>query len=139
MPPSTKRLLIPEKEGYRFFEADDIPGMDSLISYYTRVYSESRILFPTEYLQRHPKKCFLLPILEGVEFCRHPQLIYFKVSRPFLDSVTNYLGIVPRLVRARLCWSPPKETARSSQLFHFDYEDLRQLKVFINIFETRED
>ena len=29
--------------------------------------------------------------------------------------------------------------ARSSQLFHFDYEDLRQVKVFINIFETKED
>jgi hypothetical protein len=61
------------------------------------------------------------------------------VSRSILDSVTAYLGTVPRLIGARLCWSPPNETARSSQLFHFDYEDLRQLKVFINIFETKKD
>ena len=136
---SKKRMTIPDKDGYRFFEADDIPGIDSLVRYCTMVYQESRKLFTPEYLQKHPTKCFLLPILEGVEFCQHPQLIDFMVSRPILDSVTGYLGTVPRLVGARLCWSPPNETARSSQLFHFDYEDLTQVKVFINIFETKED
>ena len=136
---SKMRMTIPDKDGYRFFEADEIPGIDSLVRYCTMVYYESRKLFPPEYLQKHPTKCFLLPILEGGEFCRHPQLIHFMVSRPILDSVTGYLGTVPRLVGARLCWSPPNETARSSQLFHFDYEDLTQLKVFINIFETKED
>lgn len=134
-----KRMIIPDKDGYRFFEADDIPEIDSLVEYCTMVYHESRKLFSPEYLQKHPTKRFLLPILEGAEFCRHPQLIQFMVSRPILDSVTGYLGTVPRLIGARLCWSPPNETARSSQLFHFDYEDLRQLKVFINIFETKED
>ncbi|MCZ6801724.1 MAG: hypothetical protein O7F12_14685 [Nitrospirae bacterium] len=134
-----KRLIIPNKDGYRFFEGDDIPGIDALVRYCTRVYEESRTLFSPEYLQKHPTKRFLLPILEGAEFCRHPQLIQFMVSRPILDSVTGYLGTIPRLVGARLCWSPPNETARSSQLFHFDYEDLTQLKVFVNIFETKED
>jgi hypothetical protein len=61
------------------------------------------------------------------------------VSRAILDSATGYLGTVPRLVTARLCWSPQNDTARSSQNFHFDYEDLTQLKVFINIFETTEE
>ena len=133
------RLIIPNKDGYRLFEGDDIPGIDSLVRYCTKVYHESRTLFSPEYLQKHPTKRFLLPILEGVEFCRHPQLIQFMVSRSILDSVTGYLGTIPRLMGARLCWSPPNETARSSQLFHFDYEDLRQVKVFINIFETKED
>ena len=36
-------------------------------------------------------------------------------------------------------WSPENDTARSSQRFHLDYEDVRQLKIFINIFETAQD
>jgi len=136
---SKQIMSIPEKEGYRFFEPDDIEGIRQIVSYCTTVYQESRKAFSQEYFQKHPSKRFLLPILEGVEFCRHPELIRFMVSRAILDSATGYLGTVPRLVGARLCWSPQNDTARSSQLFHLDYEDLTQLKVFINIFETTEE
>ena len=136
---SKKRMIVPDKDGYRLFGPDDIEGIGQIVNYCTRVYQESRKTFSQEYLQKDPTKRFLLSILEGVEFCRHPELIRFMVSRAILDSATGYLGTVPRLVGARLCWSPPNETARSSQLFHFDYEDLTQLKVFINIFETTEE
>lgn len=136
---SQKLMNIPEKDGFRQFGPDDIEGIGQIVSYCTTVYQESRKAFSQEYLQKHPSKQFLLPILEGVEFCRHPELIRFMVSRTVLDSATAYLGTVPRLVGARLCWSPPNETARSSQLFHFDFEDLQQLKLFINIFETTEE
>ena len=137
---TSKQLMnIPQKDGFRLFGPDDIEELGQIVNYCTTVYQESRKAFSQEYLQKHPSKRFLLPILEGVEFCRHPDLIRFMVSRTILDSATAYLGTVPRLVGARLCWSPPNETARSSQLFHFDFEDLQQLKMFINIFETTEE
>lgn len=137
---STKpRITIPDRAGYRLFGPDDIEGTDRIVRYCEAVYQQSREAFPPEYFQKHPHKKFLFPILEGAEFCRHPELLRFMVSRPILDAAAAYLGTVPKLTGARLCWSPENETARSSQLFHFDYEDLRQVKVFMNIFETKED
>ena len=73
------------------------------------------------------------------DFCKHPELLRRVIARPILDTATNYLGAVPRLSGAMLVWSPENDTARSSQLFHFDYEDLTQLKMFINIFDTTEE
>ena len=131
--------VIPHREGYRLFRPEEIPGTSHVVSYCRQISEESRREFSLEILQKHPTKRFLLSILEGVEFCWHPKLIQFMVSRPILDAATVYLGAVPRLASARLCWSPHNETAQSSQLFHFDFEDLTQLKVFINIFETKED
>jgi hypothetical protein len=137
---TTKSLItIPDRDGYRFFGPEDIQEIDGIVKYCATVYQKAREAFPSEYFQKHPHKKFLFPILEGVEFCRHPALLRLMVSRPIVDAAAAYLGTVPKLTGARLCWSPENETARSSQLFHFDYEDLRQVKVFINIFETKED
>ena len=134
-----RRLFIPEEDGYRIFDPDDFQEIGPIVRYCAKVYQESRKTFAAEYLQKHPTKKFLFPILEGVEFCRHPVLLQLMVSRPFFDAAITYLGTVPRLAGARLCWSPKNETNLSSQLYHFDYEDLKQVKVFINIFETKED
>jgi hypothetical protein len=134
-----QRLFIPEEDGYRIFGPDDFQEIGPIVRYCAKVYQESRETFAAESLQKHPTKKFLFPILEGVEFFRHPALLQLMVSRLFLDAAITYLGAVPRLAGARLCWSPKNETNRSSQLYHFDYEDLKQVKVFINIFETKED
>ena len=137
---TTKQLLlISQKEGYRFFRQEEIPGTSQMVTYCRQLYEESRREHSLENLQKHPTKRFHLSILEGVEFCRHPQLIQFMVSRPILDAATAYLEAVPQLASARLCWSPQNETVHSSQLFHFDFEDLMQLKVFVNILETKEE
>ena len=114
-------MTIPDRAGYRLFGPDDIEGTDRIVRYCETVYQQSRAAFPPEYFQKHPHKKFLFPILEGAEFCRHPELLRFMVSRPILDAAAAYLGTVPKLTGARLCWSPENETARSSQLFHFYY------------------
>lgn len=132
-------LFIPEEDGYRIFGPEDFREIGPIVRYCAKVYQDSRKTFSDEYLQKHPTKKFLFPILEGVEFLRHPALLQLMVSRPFLDAAITYLGAVPRLAGARLCWSPKNETNLSSQLYHFDYEDLKQVKVFINIFETNQD
>ena len=108
---TSKQLMsIPEKDGYRFFEPGDVEGIRQIVSYCTKVYQESRKTFSQEHLQQHPYKRFLLSILEGVEFCRHPELIRFMVSRAILDSATAYLGTVPRLVTARSIFQSVNES-----------------------------
>ena len=37
----------------------------------------------------NPRKRFLLALLSGADFCQHPDLIRFMVSRPVLDTVTE--------------------------------------------------
>jgi hypothetical protein len=132
-------FTIPDKEGHRLFQAEDLQAIKDIVRCCQMIYREARKDVPQDFFQKHPHKKFLFPILEGVEFCRHPALLRLMVSRQIVDAAAAYLGAVPKLTGARLCWSPENDTAQSSQLFHFDYEDVRQVKVFINIFETRED
>jgi hypothetical protein len=98
-----QRLFIPEEDGYRIFAPDDFQEVGPIVRYCAKVYQESRETFSAEYLQKHPTKKFLFPILEGVEFFRHPALLQLMVSRLFLDAAITYLGAVPRLAGARLC------------------------------------
>ncbi len=133
------RFNIPQRDGYKFFLQDDLPGIADVVRYCTALYQESRKAFSPESLQNNPKKKYFNVLLEGEDFCQHPELLRRLVARPILDTATAYLGAVPQLSGAMLVWSPENDSARSSQLFHFDYEDLTQLKMFINIFDTAED
>ncbi len=133
------KIHVSRRDGYQFFSRDEIPETGDIVQYCTSLYQELRKTLPPESLQNNPKKKYFNVLLEGVEFFQHPELLRRLVARPILDAATVYLGAVPRLSGAMLVWSPENETARSSQLFHFDYEDLTQLKMFINIFDTSED
>ncbi len=134
-----RRIQVAQKDGYHFFSRDDIPGIEEIVRYCTSIFEESRKNLPLDYFQNNPKKNYFNVLLEGAEFCEHPELLQRVIARPILDVATSYLGAVPRLSGAMLVWSPENDSARSSQLFHFDYEDLTQLKMFINIFDTAED
>jgi len=135
----SRNIQIPKKDGYHFFSQDDIPGIGDIVRHCTTIFEESRKNLPLDYFQNNPQKKYFNVLLEGAEFCEHPELLRRVITRPILDAATSYLGAVPRLSGAMLVWSPENETARSSQLFHFDYEDLTQLKMFINIFDTTEE
>ncbi len=135
----SRRIQVPQKDGYHFFSQDDIPGIEDIVRYCTAIFEDCRKNLPLDYFQNNPKKKYFNVLLEGDEFCEHPELLRCLLSRPILDAATIYLGAVPRLSGAMLVWSPENDTARSSQLFHFDYEDITQLKMFINIFDTTEE
>ncbi len=136
---SCSRIQVDQKAGYHFFSQDDFPGIKDIVQYCTKIFENSRKDLPADYFQNNPKKKYFNILLEGSELCEHPELLQRVISRPILDVATAYLGAVPRLTGAMLVWSPENDTARSSQLFHFDYEDLTQLKMFINIFDTTEE
>lgn len=136
---SSQRLKIPQTAGYQFFAQDDLPGIGDIVQYCTSIFEDLRGKHSLDVFESNPKKKYFNVLLEGTELCEHPELLRRVIARPILDAVTSYLGAVPRLSGAMLVWSPPNTTARSSQLFHFDYEDLTQLKMFINIFDTTEE
>lgn len=79
------------------------------------------------------KAGFLVTLLRDADFIAHPEVLSFMSDKRFVDLAGHYLGEVPLLSSAQLWWSPVNTTAKSSQLYHFDEEDDRQLKFFLNV------
>jgi hypothetical protein len=117
----------------------EIPGTDVVIARCAEIYRAMRASATVDDHLFNPRKRFLLALLAGADFCEHPELIRFMVSRPVLDAASAYLGSVPLLAGAALWWTPENDTAQRSQLYHFDGEDERQLKLVLNVFETTEE
>ena len=60
------------------------------------------------------------------------QAIFALACHPaILGPIAQYLGTVPVLHRAALSYSPNKVMVGQSQRYHFDVEDLRQIKCFV--------
>jgi hypothetical protein len=60
-------------------------------------------------------------------------LVQFALDRRVVAAAARYLGIVPLLTGVTILASPPVPGPLSgSQLFHSDWEDVRQVKVFVN-------
>ena len=126
--------FVDRTQGYRCFDAATFPGVDDLVASCTAAFDAMGGVESTE----NAKKPFFTNILSEQDLGNHPVLIRFALSEPVLAAVTGYLGTVPRLKGIGLYYSPPNETMRSSQLFHYDHDDDRQLKCFINILPVSE-
>ena len=120
--------------GHRTFEPDGFPGIADLVSACADAFKATGGIDSTE----NAKKPFFTNILSNQDLDRYPALMDFALSEPVLAAVTGYLGTLPRLKGMGLYYSPPNETTRSSQLFHYDHDDDRQLKCFVNVLPVSE-
>ncbi len=57
----------------------------------------------------------------------------FAISPVMTEIVTDYLGAVPRMHCLGIYISPAANTMISSQCFHRDEHDFRQVKIFVNL------
>jgi len=132
-------LDVGRREGYRRLAPGELPGADAVRTRCLEIHEQRRKQRTASELHHNPRKDFLLSILSGPDFRDHPELVRFMVSRPIVEAAARYLGSVPILARAHLWWSPPNESARSSQLFHNDREDTEQLKLFLHVTSVSEE
>jgi hypothetical protein len=73
------------------------------------------------------------------DLLENPHIVDFALSDPILNMATEYLGEVPVLRRVAMLLSTNRSEALiRSQLFHYDGEDIRQLKFFINLMDVSE-
>ena len=77
------------------------------------------------------KKDFLVYASQSEQTARHHELMRFAVARPILDAVTRYLGTVPIVNSVNIMISEPNQSAIGSQLYHLDFADDRQIKLFV--------
>jgi hypothetical protein len=130
---------IPASDGFRCFSKEAFAGTADVVQLCDDLFEEARLERDFEAQLENAKKRFLVEIVGPQRLLAYPALLSFMVSRPIVDVASNYLGTIPRLAGARLCWSPPNDTMRSSQLLHYDFEDSTQFKVFVHIRDVEED
>lgn len=83
-------------------------------------------------MEREGKKPFMMPILDQASLTRDSAYLRFALRDDVLRAVTSYLGVAPVLSSINVYYSRAVERELiSSQLFHLDGDDTRQIKVFI--------
>lgn len=139
-PDPESSLSLSEADGSFLFRPEQLPTASDTANRCVEVYEAFRASGAAErLLQRNRNKPFLLSVIAGNEFADYPELLRFAVSRPLIEASSRYLGAVPVLEGIALWWTPPNETARSSQSWHVDELAPRQVKVIMNCLEVDAD
>ena len=85
------------------------------------------------------RKAFMMQAAEGAAMNRYTDIMRAAVARPLLDAVTEYLGEVPILGNVTIMVSVPNNSQVGSQLYHLDFADEKQVKLFIYVDEVTQD
>jgi hypothetical protein len=132
---SRLRGTVPQGDGAWFFHPQSLPGVAEVTAVCREIFERKR----PKVEDFRKKKRYLNDILTEDDLINHRDLVEFALSRPMLEIATDYLGELPLLKTVALWWTAPNDTVETSQQFHFDHADSRQLKFFISVLETREE
>jgi hypothetical protein len=130
---STFAGKVAEADGYWSFGPDELPGAKAAAAECARIFDELQDSGRLHEVRN--RKNHLRAILRGEDFARYPEVGRFSLSRPALEVAAGYFGSAAVLSSICLFWSVKNETVISSQKFHFDGEDVRQLKLFLNVWD----
>ena len=79
-------------------------------------------------------------LLKSDDFNVESKTFKFISNKNFLSIISNYLEFVPLLTHISFWYSPNKETIEnSSQEYHLDHEDIKQVKGFFLIDDVTDD
>lgn len=121
-------LVIPEQSGFLLVERGRFAEADELVT--AGLARLAEVGDPSA--GRDPNKRFLVPILERDHLTGDSPYMRFALRDDVLRAVTAYLGVVPILSSVNVYYSPAVEAGlASSQLFHCDGDDTRQVKIFV--------
>ncbi|HZT25758.1 MAG TPA: hypothetical protein VFA57_08670 [Pseudolabrys sp.] len=121
--------FLPREKGYAFFDRDKIPGIESVVAACRRLVDERRNNAPKR-REKNPFAFFERP----EDFEQHPELLQFALSGPVVETVSDYLGVLPQLHSIGLWVTEPLHDPHfSSQLFHLDQPEVGIIGVFVNI------
>ncbi len=125
LPPCS--LQIPEDRGYLILPAGVFSETDGVVS----AALESTHLDRRGVAGRGGKR-FLQNLIDSAELTLDSPVMRLALRSDVLSTVSNYLGMPPLLTAVSVFLSEVAEPElRSSQLFHCDGDDVRQVKVFI--------
>lgn len=119
-------FAIPEDLGYALFPKGQFPET-------TEVVEQARAALAASDGTEKANKDFMAPLLDPSSLTRKSPLVRFALRQDVLDAVTSYLGVAPVLSSLQVYHSKPagRDEFVSSQLFHCDGDDTRQVKIFV--------
>jgi hypothetical protein len=126
--------FITRRKGYALFDLETFPGTDTVVSICRQVYA--RYMEQDRNRDGVLRKTFLVNILNAATLEENPQLLDFALSDPIVEAVTGYLGSIPILRGLGVYLSQSNDTTESSQMFHTDNDDFRQIKCFMNVVDV---
>ena len=97
-----------------------------------------KITLQVDRANAHSKE-FLIETRLSLEDPANEPIAALCCSSLLLDPIVHYIGMLPVLQCAAIWRSPNKVFAGSSQLYHMDSEDYRQVKVFILLDDVDEN
>ena len=123
--------FIDRRKGYALFGPETLPGVNRVVEVCQGIYGD--FLSGNTERQEGVRKDFFVNILEEDALEDYPEILEFVLSNPVIEAATAYLNAVPILRGVGIYYSRNNESIESSQLFHTDYDDFRQVKCFINV------
>lgn len=137
---SSGNIEIPENDGFFMFGPNDLPNTKNVVKECLKIFRKHHNSGDIEAKVSNVPKAFLVSSTTGAEeLMANSTIREFILSDAVLSAVSNYFGTIPILSNVSLLWSPPNDTEIKSQKYHFDAEDFRQLKIFVNISEVTPD
>jgi hypothetical protein len=131
----TGRIAIGADAGYAKFALSDLTVGDGSLPLLQRLAHE----WKDTPARRPTGKRFPLNVMAPEDLFTYPEILDIALHDELLAAVCDYLGQAPRLFNVALWWTPPNETVKGSQLFHYDHRDTRQAKLFLNVNDVGPD
>lgn len=133
-------LEVRDETGYRLLETNELPGTAELVADCRKLFEEYRGSGKLARRMGEVAKPFLVQVTDSaIELMNRKPIREFLLSDAVINTAIGYMGRVPILSEVQLLWSPVNETSVKSQQYHFDTEDYRQLKIFVNIEDVTEE
>lgn len=134
-----QHVAIPEADGFRVFPPGTFPEADEGAQECRQLLARSEEVLRERRTARQDKQ-FLVNLLPASMLTATHPLIRFALRQDLLESVMAYMGTVPMLRTIQVFYSGAVDREPvSSQLYHCDADDVRQLKIFLLCSEVRRE
>jgi hypothetical protein len=135
-----KKVSIDKRDGYAFVSADTLPEIGLAIAEAASVYAAAVKKQALALGDRgRSKKTFMQYAADGEETSLCRDIMKLALARPLIDAVTEYLGEVPIVGNASILVSVPNDSQVGSQLYHLDFADEKQVKLFVYVDAVTKD
>jgi hypothetical protein len=125
---ATPSLRIPVEAGWTKFQLSQLKNMGEAIGPLQGMAQQWKS--NPDHVDR---KGFPHNLLTSSDVVDIPLFLDLALHDDIIGSIAEYFDQVPRLFNLAMWWSPPNQTAKGSQLYHYDHRDSRQAKLFLNI------
>ncbi|MEM1453372.1 MAG: hypothetical protein AAGI22_29990 [Planctomycetota bacterium] len=136
-------LRIDPELGYRWIEPGELQGIDALVDSCTDAIDDARPHVERLVEAAPGRFRIAFDFLGDDRVHDRPELVDAMVSDELLACASDYLGAVPVLRRVAIGYSPGQVDTdhawAGSQLFHYDGEDDRQVKMFVLLTDVEDE